>query len=230
MRFKLYNNKEKKYSKLLDDLKELPKINAPENFEYNLMTKISNKNFGEIKERKESFNIIKFFAPSAVVVTVIVLFFIFLPNGEQTQDNPLMSDPPQIVFQQEQYNGSIRNGTVKNKSMEGNSTLQSKNSSLAERKVSVNPNDAVIKPSTKYPINRNRSIALDDYISGKAVKRNNLQQGNVVKSGEEEVEFDGFLLREEPDPKTLEKYRSMLDSVKKAEAKADSLKKVKKHE
>ena len=73
-----FYNEEKKYSKLVNDLKNLPHIKAPENFEFNLMTRIENKNFGDSKIPKTtSFNIFKFLAPSAIVLTAFILFFIF---------------------------------------------------------------------------------------------------------------------------------------------------------
>lgn len=228
MGINIYNDEEKKHSKLIEDLKELPKINTPDNFEFLLMTRIQNKNFENEKVIKEQFNFVKFFAPSAVVLSVIVLFFIFFPGNDSQYDNPLMSDPQQIASQIDlQKDNSELTG--KSASSESKSITKIDQSSPAFN-VSVNPNDAVLKQNSKYPIFRNRSVALDDYITGENQRRNNLQQGNVVKSGDASPEFDGFFIREEPDQKTIEKYRAMLDSVKRAQAKADSLKRAKKTE
>ncbi|NMB83090.1 MAG: hypothetical protein GYA14_14855, partial [Ignavibacteria bacterium] len=69
MGINIYNDEEKQFSKLIKDLKELPKVEAPDNFEFQLMTRIQNKNFGENPLPREKFNLVKFFAPSAVVVT-----------------------------------------------------------------------------------------------------------------------------------------------------------------
>ena len=69
-------NIESKQSKLIEDLKSLPKIKAPENFEYNLMTRIQNQNFGDVKKERMPFNLVKFLAPSAVVVTGLIIFFL----------------------------------------------------------------------------------------------------------------------------------------------------------
>ena len=77
---KIYNDEENKFSELLNDLKDLPKIKAPDNFEYNLMTRIQNKNFGTVEKERPQFNLVKFLAPSAVVVATIILIFIFLPS------------------------------------------------------------------------------------------------------------------------------------------------------
>jgi hypothetical protein len=230
MGINIYNDEEKKYSKLIEDLKELPEVKAPDNFEFLLMTRIQNKNFENEKALKEPFNFIKFFAPSAVVVSIIILFFIFLPGNDTQYENPLMSDPSQIASQIDHKNNS--DGDVNNQKVSERNNITESKEPLSSRSynVTVNPNDAVIKQSEKYPIFRNRSVALDDYISGESSKRNSLQRGNVVKSGDDASEFDGFFIREEPDQKTIEKYRLMLDSVKRAQAKADSLKRAKKAE
>lgn len=223
----IYNDEEKQFSNLLNDLKELPRVNAPDNFEFQLMTRIQNKNFETLPEPREQFNLIKFFAPSAVVVTVIILLFLFLPVNEQP-DNPLMTDPPQIVAQLDHEN-VITNQNVNNERTNKQSLNSARQNASTSFSVDVNPYDAVVKPGSKYPIYSNRSVALDDYISGENKRRNNLQ-GNVVKGGEDVPEFDGFFIREEADKKTVERYRALIDSVKRAQAKQDSLKRAKRAE
>lgn len=230
MEINIYKDEEKKHSKLVEDLQELPKINAPDSFEFLLMTRIQNKKFENEKVIKEQFNFVKFFAPSAVVVSVILLFFIFFPGNDSQYENPLMSDPQQIASQIE-LQKDISERTGRSESSENKGIPRPDESSpTITFNVNVNPNDAVLKQNSKYPIFRNRSVALDDYITGENQRRNNLQQGNVVKSGDASPEFDGFFVREEPDQKTIEKYRAMLDSVKRAQTKADSLKRAKKVE
>lgn len=223
----IYNDEDKQFSNLLNDLKELPRVNAPDNFEFQLMTRIQNKNFETPPEPREQFNLLKFFAPSAVVVTVIILIFVFLPGNEQL-DNPLMTDPPQILAQSDHEN-IIKDQNINDDKTNKQSSNVARQSSSPSLNVAVNPNDAVVKPDSKYPIYSNRSVVLDDYISGENKRRNNLR-GNVVKSGEDLQEFDGFFIREEADKKTIERYRALLDSVKKAQAKQDSLKRVKRAE
>lgn len=226
MGINIYNDEEKQFSKLIKDLKELPKVDAPDNFEFQLMTRIQNNNFERNPLQREKFNLIKFFAPSAVVVTVIILFFVFLPKDEQVED-PLMSAPQQIVSQSTSESDVI-NSKVENKS--GSlASIPKTNTPSQALNADVNPNDAVIKPNSKYPIFNSRSVAVDEYISGEN-KRRNTFQGNVVKGGEDVPEFDGFFIREEADKNTIERYRAMIDSVKKAQAKADSLKRAKRAE
>lgn len=230
---KIYNN-EQNHSKLIKDLKELPKITSPENFEYNLMTRIHNKNFGEVKNDRAKFNFVKFLAPSAIVVTALILFFLFLPQNHQQIENPLMTDP---VVISENAQVSLPPAIEQNK-LKKEKNITDKNNNVVPRiseeyagnnlDAMINPNDVVVKPSGKYPINRNRSVSLDDYISGESANRASMRQGNIVNSGERSSDFDGFFVRQEPDQRTIEKYRAMMDSVKKAQIKADSIKKAQK--
>jgi len=216
-----YNDDEIKFSKLISDLKELPKIKTEENFEYNLMIRIQNRNFGNLTEDKPQYGIIKFVIPSAIV-SIIILFILFLPATEQKIDNPLMVDPPKIS-----ENDTINSSQV----------LSSNAETFIKPRKKINRKDALpenpvseanspLNPKLKYPINRNRSVALDEYLSGQNPGENNLHRGNIVRSGDEEFDFDGFLLPQPIDKKSLEKYRRMIDSIKRAEAKRDSLRRI----
>lgn len=226
-----YNN-ETEQSKLIEDLKTLPKIKAPENFELNLMTRIQNKNFGEVKEERANFNFIKFLAPSAVVVSAVIIFFLFFSNSNHQIDNPLMTEPPAIISDSQ---GSIISSQTDIALNEINKKETPEISKQTERiapdagiNKQVKRNEVASENISKYPISRNRSVALDDFISGDAQKRNNIQQGNVVNNGEETADFDGFFVRQQPDKETIAKYRAMIDSVKKAQLKADSIKNARK--
>jgi hypothetical protein len=214
---KIYNENEQKQSKLIKDLKELPKLKAPENFEYNLMTKIQNKNFGESLNQKPQFNFVKFFAPSAIVVTIVLLFFVFLPSSNQRN---VPSNSPRIV---------------ENPVIADNSTAPLKNEENAKNSKQA-PQNTVSTPqssqfSNERPLNQiddSRSVKVDDFISGANSNQNNLERGNVVNGGSGPAGDNGFFISERPDKKTLDKYRARVDSVKKAQLKADSLKKAQK--
>ena len=233
MKIKNYSD-ESNHKKLMEDLKSLPKIKAPENFEYNLMTRIQNQNFGELKKERVPFNIIKFLAPSAVVVTAFILFFLFYSPSQQQIDNPFMIDPPAIVSDSQ---GTI---TSTNKDLAFNNqtsasesqtrTVEPQINKQGEGNLDVKPqtNDAVVKRQGKYPINSRRSVALDDFISGDSQQKSTMERGNIVNNGEQAPDFDGFYIRQKPDKATITKYRSLIDSVKKAQMKADSIKKARK--
>ncbi len=215
----IYNN-ESSHSKLIEDLKSLPKFQAPENFEYNLMTRIQNKNFGETQKERIPFNLTKFLAPSAVVVTGLIIFFVFFSTSKRQTENPFMAIPPAIV------NDSSKNIALNNQVESQGSITEP--SMAAQNKNSLNariqPNDVVVKKQSKYPINSRRSISLDDFISGDSQQNSNLERGNVVSDGGNSDEFDGFFVRQSPSKETIAKYRAYIDSLKKAQMKADSLK------
>ncbi|MEW6196211.1 MAG: hypothetical protein AB1521_13760 [Bacteroidota bacterium] len=225
MEIKGYND-EMKFSELKSDLKNLPKISAPDNFEYNLYTKIQNKSFADLTEQRGKFSFVKFFAPSAIVVTALIAFFIFLPNSDQQLDNPLMSEPQEIASSGQKVVETIQNDNTPNREV---SATPNSNSVRSQNPSKASPNtNFATNQERKYPINRKQSVAVDEFISGDNKNNSDIRQGNVVNSGTGSDEFDGFFVREQPDQKTLEKYRAMIDSVKRAQAKEDSLKKAKK--
>ena len=86
-------DEEKKYDKLIKDLKKLPKINSPQNFETNLWRKINSSE----RNKKESFWS-KIFTPgklipaAAVLASAVIIFFLVdVKSGETV--NPLNLHP-----------------------------------------------------------------------------------------------------------------------------------------
>ena len=218
-----YKNEEQKFSSLLSDLKKLPKIEAPENFEFNLMTRIENKNFGQVEEERPKFNLLKFLAPSAAVLATVLLFFIFYPQKNEI--------PTQIANQPKTTDSQSIVGNSANKNFESLFSADEKKSSNQKREVVTLPNQNIaqnpqaVKPPVQF--NQRRSVAVDDYISGANSNQNSAVRSNIVNSGDEPL-VDGFLIEKKTDKKTIEKFRSELDSLKKAQTKADSLKKARK--
>lgn len=216
-----YNEEETKYSKLLNDLKSLPQIKAPENFEFNLMTRIENKNFGDSKLPKEKFNLIKFLAPSATVVAMFILLILFYPRTEEIKNEiakqPSVADTQTLIeksiasqqIQKPQITKTEKKKTLGSSNING--SLEASNSSSANSKL-------------QDFINSQRSVSVDDYLSGATVTNRNMQRGNVVKSGDDPI-VDGFFVEKQTDKQFIEKYRAALDSLRKAQQKADSLRK-----
>lgn len=223
---KIYN--ENDYKNLVKDLKELPKINAPENFEYNLMTRIQNKNFGSVQDETPKFNWLKFLAPSAVVVTAIILFFIFLPQANQT-NNPLLTQPKNIDSQSIVDNSAkVTEGLVKKNLQQKEFYAQPNQDKAGNTQSMISSNNSAAPRSGLMPLSSKKSVAVDDYISGQNSNQKDMLRGNIVNSGDQPSEFEGLLVPQKTDQKTVQKYRAQADSVKKAQAKADSLKKAQK--
>ncbi|MCX7875205.1 MAG: hypothetical protein N2321_03440 [Melioribacteraceae bacterium] len=213
-----FYNEEKKYSKLVNDLKNLPHIKAPENFEFNLMTRIENKNFGDSKIPKTtSFNIFKFLAPSAIVLTAFILFFIFYPSKNEIQNqieqNQTVADTQTLIVQNNDKIEKLIPNKVERKS-------------TTKKSVPSNSQNAIVenKTSKLQELFNQKAVSVDEYLSGTTVSKRTIQRSNIVKSGDEPI-VDGFLIEKQTDKQTIEKYRAALDSLRKAQEKADSIKK-----
>ena len=217
----IYNENKNNYSKMIKDLQNLPKVETPENFEYNLMTRIKSKNFGIIEEEKQSFNWIKFLAPSAIVVTAIILLFVFLPASQQI-NNPLLNSVQNVDGQ-----SILSNNNETGSNAAKNNSLQNKNSAALNSSTvtSSSPSKSINRIDKNFALSSSRpGVSLDDYISGSSHQRDMLR-GNIVNGGNELTPNDGFFISEKSDQNTLNKYRAQLDSLRKAQLKADSLKK-----
>jgi len=81
------NEEEKTYKKLLDDLKNLPKIDAPKNFETELLRKINSSEL----EKKESFwdkllSPRKLVPAAVALASAAIIFFVVDINSEEMED------------------------------------------------------------------------------------------------------------------------------------------------
>jgi len=212
---KSYNNNEQ--SDLLKDLKNLPRIKAPDNFEYNLMTRINNKNIGQVINEELRFNWVKFFAPSALIASAVLVFFIFF-SQQNNKINSIVHLPKKVETQPlSNYPTRMNNKTTDRAVAVNRSTV--KREAFEERDVKAgnsNFNSQYNNPS----INR-KPIVLDDYIAGHNTQKDDLKRGNVVSDGGESSSLSGLIEYKKLDQKTLQKYRAVIDSIKRA----DSLKK-----
>jgi len=87
------NMEENTNKKLLDDLRNLPKVSAPDNFEEELWKKIYKS-----EEKKESFwqkifSTNKIIPAAATAAAIIIIFFLVRPNSSDYED-PFMIEPP----------------------------------------------------------------------------------------------------------------------------------------
>ena len=224
-----YNEEESSRNNLIEDLKNLPKIKAPDDFEFNLMTRIQNKNFGNAAQSRERFNLLKFLAPSAVVAAAVLLFFIFYPKSQLIQTPNLSQQPPSVTTPT----------AAAQKSESANSKEIALNSPIKRigEESAAHQNKTTVDNAARQTQNLNRiedlihsrnSISLDDYISGDISNQKDLARGSVVTSEDQTPNFDGFFVKQKTDPATLKRYREVVDSLKKAQMKLDSLKKASK--
>ncbi|MGQ9644182.1 MAG: hypothetical protein ACUVT3_10030 [Ignavibacterium sp.] len=79
--------------KLLDDLKNLPKVSAPDNFEEELWKKIYNPEVKKESFWQKLFSTNKLFPAVATALAIIIIFFLIRPNSSDYED-PFMIEPP----------------------------------------------------------------------------------------------------------------------------------------
>ncbi|MBE0538666.1 MAG: hypothetical protein IH620_03055 [Ignavibacterium sp.] len=87
------NDEEKTYKKLLDDLKNLPKVDAPKNFETELLRKINSSGY----EKKESFwdKLLTpgKLAPAAIAIASAAIIFFVVDINSEVMEDPLNIAP-----------------------------------------------------------------------------------------------------------------------------------------
>ncbi len=87
------NDEEKKYNELIEDLKNLPKINAPQNFETDLWRKIDSSESKKRESFWENLFSTKRIVPAAVAISsAVIIFFIIDIKSTQVED-PLNMQP-----------------------------------------------------------------------------------------------------------------------------------------
>lgn len=221
MESKFYNtNDEQKFNRLIQDLKNLPKIKAEENFEYNLMIKIQNKNFDlSIPERAFIFN--RRLVPAAVFAfSVLVLFFIVSEPGTGLE-NPLLSDPPvRADYSQskvdtiELTNPEVSVSAVQPMAEQSVEEVQPQQNIV---RVVVEPSDAVTVEKVELPFSDDNSVDLDSFVKGKSKTSSTIIRGQIVSGGSQSSQFDGFLIREKASREAIEAHRARCDSLQKAQ-------------
>jgi hypothetical protein len=203
----LYNNKSniENVSKILGDL---PKVGAPDNFEYNLMTRIQNKNFdtaGESAVQRSKFSWI--FAPASVVATTIVIMFFVFDFQKIEPENLLMSEPQK----RNELTAGLASKDVESKKI-AESTASLEKSDLAsnsqpsvakEKNEEADRLDNVVGGSyaaksekrVVLPFNDNDAIDLDSYISGGRNSASMNSRGLTVGGGGADPGFEGFMIQ-----------------------------------
>uniref|UniRef100_A0A7V2ZH77 Uncharacterized protein n=1 Tax=Ignavibacterium album TaxID=591197 RepID=A0A7V2ZH77_9BACT len=79
--------------KFLDDLKNLPKVSAPENFEEGLWRKIYSADDKKEFFIQKIFSINRFIPAAATLVAIVIVFFLINSNASDYED-PFMIEPP----------------------------------------------------------------------------------------------------------------------------------------
>jgi hypothetical protein len=161
---------EKKFENLINDLKNLRKINAPDNFEFNLQTRINNLSEKEPEIVKKKYRLVTTIAFASVVV---ILFIISRPFAEDYED-PFQIQPQlreDLIAISENSNALPLNDIINDSFKESDSNLQkgiaSSKSNLPEKLNDINSSSAdnqVQFTISKKDLNFTRPVMNDEEI------------------------------------------------------------------
>lgn len=218
----LYNNKEKEFEKVIKLLKELPKIETPDNFEHNLMVRIQNKNFGT--EEKKSFSKwLYIFTPATAVVLSGFLVLFFLGDNLKNHDDLFQFDPPvrQEAGVKKMDTLEIKEFIVDNNSKVSNTDNSVNNAVTVQQKayqVVVQSNDIVKKTQNDLFIDDSKSVDLDKIMSGENSTPQSKGRIRLVSEGNNYYPFDEFIVKPNKD-KSVKSLKARMDSLKNAASK-----------
>ena len=137
-------NEEKKYEEIIKALKNLKKVNAPENFEADLKRRINSEKSPE-KERKgfwENIFVPARLIPSLGLVAAAVIIFFVVDTNSEEMDNPFLIEPrireDIITVSDSEFEGleTKKEGTANEKSIEKDEPVLEKRRDENELKTS----------------------------------------------------------------------------------------------
>ncbi len=188
------------FSELKKLLKEIPKVKAPDNFEFNLMTKIQNQNFGIDSKRKKS--IFSWALTPAIAFAASLFFVVFLFSGkDEVIENPWNTTPRLIE------NGFA---DIKSEAPRTHNPKKQKSTKQIEIDNYVANNSA----TQNFPFDKRTSVNLDDRLQPKS--NLNARVGSAQLAGSSNssaLPFDGFFLREVEKYKREDSLQSSKDSL-----------------
>lgn len=185
-------------------LKDLPKVNTPDNFEFNLMTKIQNKSFEVKSEKKKSWLTWSLTPAIAFAMSVFLIFFVFT-REEESEDNP-WNTLPQLM----EENVVEAETPITDKDQVGNKVV--KNEIVKTR---TSKNLAVSKKIKEdYPFEEKSSINFDEYLEADAPQSSG---AGPQLAGSQNSPFDGFFLRQRRDAQERDSVKKEKDSLSQPE-------------
>lgn len=176
-------------------LKEIPKISAPDDFEFNLMNKIRNQNF-EVKSEKKK-GVFSWALTPAIAFAATVFIFVFVFSLEEDFGEDPWKVKPQLIEE-----------TIADVS--GNEVIDDKSEVIRESNTnnSLTLNNNV---GEGYPLSKRNSVNLDDALKRGSNKGSN---GSAQLAGSNNSPFTGFFLREIEKPLSDDSLNTTTDSLK----------------
>jgi len=213
------NNEEKEFEQIKKLLKDLPKVNTENNFVYNLMTKIENKNLNLKTENSLAKWFRWGFKPAvAVAFSVVLLFFIFYEQPENADDPfssmPLMISGYDDIADTIEINPSKIEKKSKTSPPSERITDVESDETEESYRIVLQPNDFVTKEKVDYPFDKNKSVNLDEYLRKASNRTVSPQMGELAgSSNRSDLIFRGFLLREREKKDTSDSLKPESDSL-----------------
>ncbi|MFA7289826.1 MAG: hypothetical protein WC055_13195 [Melioribacteraceae bacterium] len=213
-------NEDAKFKNLINDLKDLPKVNASDDFEFKLMMKIQNGQFAKEEKKERTFSVFKFLAPALGISFVAIMLFVLFPFNNLEEIDPLMQEPLPYQANISKNATSIPNPINEEKIIEPSAAKEAtkKSSTVGD------PNQVAQSSFNQIPLNPRNNINLDDVISGNKKTRGNLERGSLVSSGQDQFGFNEFLVLEQPDSASAARHKAIQDSIKEARKKTSKSK------
>jgi len=211
-----YNEEESQFQELRAVLKELPKIKAEDNFEFNLMTRIHNKQFGSKLLKNEKYTFFGFLKPALAVSVIALLVFVVTQNQTTEIENPFTSMPKirsEIVNNNKA--GEIpKEFVIADKSgIQDNLTdSESAEPEVSERRLIVQENDVITVAHEDFPF-PDQSFDLDSRL--RDGNPNLLRGDNRVLAGagsasrsSNKIYFEGFYTGNKSAKKTIDSLKN----------------------
>lgn len=217
---------EENFEETIKLLKGLDRVNAPDDFEFKLMVKINNQEFGDLEKEPKKLRLAWALPPAAALgLTTIVLFFM-LSEQAVDFDNPLLAPPTLRSEFQAGYvapSGPVEyDATETEESKEVGRNLAAnmdgtKFSSPSQPDVQlvVQSNDVIVEERIELPFSTANSVNLDSRLAGNDPAKSSNSNANLVRGGSPVFDFNGFSVRERVSKEEFEAYKSKMDSLRK---------------
>ena len=222
------NTNDEQFKETIEALQNLNKVTAPDNFEFNLMVKINNRQFEKKHYAESNRKVVWILPPAAAVVLSSVFLFIILSSPSEDFQNPLVTPP--VLRAEYQPESPAKKGPVEYYAKETNSSKASVRdtremtedaitlpSEETNYRVVVQPNDVIVQEKFDLPFDNSNSVNLDSYLDGSKSVRSTSPATLAREGGYPVFDFNGFVTRERVDRKTLEAYKNRMDSLKSVE-------------
>lgn len=219
MKRDFYNSNDEEYLHVIKLLKDLPRENAPDNFEYNLRVRIDNKNFLIRSDKSLSFFSWQVLVPATgAILGTVILFFTFF-NSSEIPDNPFQSQPKLrnsiVNSSSSSVFGSLSGkALVNNNDVILNETLEAREDNLAEESETIKSDINQSKTLADYPFEDLNSTNLDEALNSARTSTRISRNASLVGKRSTTF-FNGFFIREEVDKEYVEAMKARMDSLKK---------------